>query len=58
MATESTRKSFAADIQLIANQLGHSTTRIAEEHYAHFSPSYVAATIRENKPNDRLNSGQ
>lgn len=37
-------------LQLIANQLGHSSTRIAEKHYAHFSPSYVAATIRANKP--------
>jgi integrase len=37
-------------IQLIANQLGHSGTRIAEKHYAHFSPSYVATTIRANKP--------
>lgn len=37
-------------IQLIANQLGHSGTRIAEKHYAHFSPSYVAATVRANKP--------
>ena len=37
-------------IQLIANQLGHSGTRIAEKHYAHFSPEYVATTIRANKP--------
>jgi integrase len=37
-------------IQLIANQLGHSGTRIAEKHYAYFSPSYVATTIRANKP--------
>jgi integrase len=37
-------------IQLIANQLGHSGTRMAEKHYAHFSPSYVATTIRANKP--------
>ena len=37
-------------MQLIANQLGHSGTRIAEKHYAHFSPSYVATTIRANKP--------
>lgn len=37
-------------MQLIANQLGHSGTRIAEKHYAHFSPSYVANTIRANKP--------
>ena len=38
-------------IQLVANQLGHSGTRIAEAHYARYSPSYIAATIRENKPN-------
>ena len=37
-------------MQLIANQLGHSGTRIAEKHYAHFSPSYVATTVRANKP--------
>jgi integrase len=37
-------------IQLIANQLGHSGTRMAEKHYAHFSPEYVATTIRANKP--------
>lgn len=38
-------------IQVIANQLGHSGTRVAEEHYAHFSPAYVANTVRANKPN-------
>jgi integrase len=37
-------------IPLIANQLGHSGTRIAEKHYAHFSPSYISETIRKNKP--------
>jgi integrase len=37
-------------IQLIADQLGHSGTRIAEKHYAHYSPAYVATTIRANKP--------
>jgi integrase len=37
-------------IQLIANQLGHSGTRMAEKHYAHFSPEYVATTIRAKKP--------
>jgi integrase len=37
-------------IQLIANQLGHSATRMAEKHYAHFSLEYVATTIRANKP--------
>lgn len=37
-------------IQLVANQLGHSGSRIAEKHYSHFSPSYIANTIRANKP--------
>jgi integrase len=37
-------------IQLVANQLGHSGSRIAEKHYSHFSPSYIATTIRANKP--------
>jgi hypothetical protein len=32
------------------NRLGHSGTPIAEKDYAHFSPSYVATTIRANKP--------
>lgn len=37
-------------IQMVANQLGHASTRIAEEHYAHYSPSHIASTIRANKP--------
>ncbi len=37
-------------IQLVANQLGHSGTRIAEKHYAHFSPAFIASTVRANKP--------
>lgn len=32
---------------VIAAQLGHSGTRMAERHYAHLAPSYVAATVRE-----------
>jgi integrase len=44
-------------MQLIANQLGHSGTRIAEKHYAHFSPSYVATEIRANKPSFGLKQG-
>ncbi len=35
---------------VIAQQLGHSDTRICEKHYAHLSPSYVADTIRANFP--------
>lgn len=37
-------------MELVANQLGHSGTRIAAKHYAHFSPSFVASTVRGNKP--------
>ena len=35
---------------VIAHQLGHSDTRMAEKHYAHLAPSYVADTIRGNFP--------
>ncbi len=35
---------------VIAEQLGHSDTRMTERHYAHLSPSYVAQTIRANFP--------
>ena len=35
---------------VIAHQLGHTDTRMAEKHYAHLSPSYVADTIRQNFP--------
>ena len=37
-------------LQVIAEALGHSDTRITERHYAHVSPSYVADTIRANLP--------
>ncbi len=35
---------------VIAAQLGHSDTRMAEKHYAQLAPSYVADTIRANFP--------
>ena len=35
---------------VIATQLGHSDTRMAERHYAHLSPSYVADAIRAGLP--------
>ena len=35
---------------VIADALGHSSTRMTEKHYAHLSPSYVADTIRANLP--------
>jgi len=31
---------------VIAEQLGHSDTRMTERHYAHLGPSYVADTVR------------
>ena len=37
-------------MSVVANQLGHSSTRMAEEHYAHLSPDYLASTVRANKP--------
>jgi site-specific recombinase XerD len=38
-------------LQVIAEVLGHSDTRITEKHYAHLSPSYVADTVRAHLPN-------
>jgi integrase len=35
---------------VIAEQLGHSGTRMTEKHYAHLAPSYVADTIRAHFP--------
>jgi integrase len=35
---------------VIAEQLGHSNTRVTEKHYAHLAPSYVADTIRAHAP--------
>jgi integrase len=33
-------------LAVIAAQLGHSDTRMVEQHYGHLSPSYVADTVR------------
>lgn len=33
-------------LNVIADQLGHSDTRMTEKHYAHLAPSYVGETIR------------
>jgi integrase len=37
-------------LMVIAKQLGHSDTRMAERHYAHLAQSYVADTIRAAMP--------
>jgi integrase len=35
---------------VIAEQLGHSNSRVTEKHYAHLAPSYIADTIRAGAP--------
>jgi integrase len=35
---------------VVANALGHSTTRMVEKHYGHLSQSYVADAIRKGAP--------
>jgi len=40
----------ATPMGVIAAQLGHVDTRMAEKHYAHLAPSYIADTIRANLP--------
>jgi integrase len=37
-------------LQVVAEVLGHSDTRITQKHYGHLAPSYVAQVIRENLP--------
>ncbi|WP_258594048.1 tyrosine-type recombinase/integrase [Mesorhizobium sp. AR07] len=39
-----------APLIIVAQALGHSDTRMAEKHYAHLAPSYVADTIRRLAP--------
>jgi integrase len=40
----------AVPMAVIAEQLGHTGTRMTEKHYAHLAPSYVADTIRAHFP--------
>lgn len=44
-----------APLAVIARQLGHSDTRMAEKHYAHLSTDYIADTVRKTFPNMKLN---
>ena len=37
-------------MSVIANVLGHSTTRMTELHYAHLSESFIAESVRANLP--------
>src|SRR5262249_45518721 len=40
----------AVPMAVIAEQLGHTGTRMTEKHYAHLAPNYVADTIRAHFP--------
>jgi len=34
-------------LPVIAAQLGHTSTRMVERHYAHLAPSFVALAVRQ-----------
>ena len=38
-----------APIEVIANQLGHSSTAVTNKHYAHLSPEYIGKAVRASK---------
>jgi integrase len=40
----------AVPMAVIAEQLGHTGTRMTEKHYAHLAPNFVADTIRAHFP--------
>ncbi len=44
------------ELLVIAQQLGHSDTRMVERHYAHLAPNYVAQRIRARFPTLGLNT--
>ena len=37
-------------LMIVARNLGHTTTKMVEAHYAHLAPSYEAAAIRAHAP--------
>lgn len=46
-----------APLIVVAEALGHSGTRMAEKHYAHLAPSFVADTIRRTAPDLETGTG-
>jgi integrase len=38
------------NLKVVADNLGHTTTRMTEFHYAHLAPSYKAKQVREHAP--------
>jgi hypothetical protein len=39
-----------APLLVVAQNLGHSDTRMVEKHYGHLAPSFIADTIRAAAP--------
>jgi len=39
-----------APLLVVAKNLGHSSTRMCEQHYGHLAPSYVSDAVREHAP--------
>jgi integrase len=37
-------------IMIVARNLGHSDTRMTEQHYGHLAPSYIVDAIRAGAP--------
>lgn len=50
----STMVRAGAPLMVVARALGHADTRMAEKHYAHLAPSYVADVIRNTAPDLKL----
>jgi integrase len=45
-------------LMVVARNLGHSSTRMVEQHYGHLAPSYVADSIREHAPKSGFKPGK
>jgi integrase len=43
-------------LEVVSNQLGHSSTAITSKHYAHLSPEYIGRSVRDNKPSFGLSA--
>jgi len=46
----STLVNSGCPLQVVAHQLGHSNTKMAEKHYGHLAPSYIADAVRAAMP--------
>jgi integrase len=50
----STLVNSGCPLQVVAHQLGHSNTKMAEKHYGHLAPSYIAQAVRAAMPPLRI----